>query len=237
MYVVVYWVVVTYYQSFWTLFLAPAIGTLVIPAWLAVRPVNPYRHMYARIEGKDENLDSTNPAARELVSILASTDSWFFVLKIAILNCLGLVLIMLAITLIRMQTLDWIFRIEDVAVGSFLFAMPSTGLLGNLLLRRTFLNWRPLPQSLLSMPPGETRRLEDVSTRQSGRFMVALICRFSSYLAIAQAIFAAARYMGGGFVLLDRVLVTFLIGLLCFAISWKLGFQGLGLDWKPPRAG
>lgn len=223
--------IVSRYHSVWVYFVPPVVGPIVTSIVLFLRPVNPYKNMLARLEGRSEDLAQSDPAARKLVSILMSAEGRRYVLKVGVVNSIVLFAIAWILTLAKIGGLDWTFSLDDVVVLSLFFAMASMGLQINVALRWAILRWRP------SVPIATTEsKLGHSNARfqcNGGRFILALILRFSAYLAIGRAILAIMMYTVGKLVLLDRAFVTLLFGLICFAVSWKLGFQGVGLKWQP----
>jgi len=132
------------YSTRWTFVAAPALGPLATAVFFAVRPLNPYRNIYAQIEGKQETLIMRDPAAQRLVALLGSRQARLFVLKAGLLNSLILVSVAAVIVLFLPKPFPSTLKVrEEVLIESaFLFSMPSMALQGTLLFQWAFRNWK-----------------------------------------------------------------------------------------------
>jgi hypothetical protein len=86
-------------HSAWVYFIPPVVAPLLVSVVLIVEPFNPYRNLFARLEGRDITVSETDPYALRLRELLASKKAQSLVLRtgilLALLSCVAMGLIAL----------------------------------------------------------------------------------------------------------------------------------------------
>jgi len=126
------------FNNVWLYYVPTGSGPLVALAFLYVRPLNPYRSLFARIDRMVEpKRGDASPQAR-LVCILASRSAFGVSIAVAVGTSLALLGLAWLVSLSRRQPATSSLDVGAVLTFTAIFAIMSLGLQCHCLLRWTF---------------------------------------------------------------------------------------------------
>jgi hypothetical protein len=124
------------------LYLVPSVmGPILGAVFLMIRPLNPYRSLFADLEGKDEEHIQSDPAAVRMMTLLGSRRAKRVLISSGTLSAVLLCIISWGISVVVDRPLNWTFDVGAVVTVTVIFAIFSLGPHCYFLLRWVFRSW------------------------------------------------------------------------------------------------
>jgi len=135
-------IVLTYRtHSPWVYFIPPPLGSLLASLTFILEPFNPYRNLYARLEGRKLEDCQNDPNAQRLLSLLGSQKARNVLVRTGFLLAISLCLLMLLVTLLQPAPFNSTLVPVDLVFNTFGFWIAALSINVHFLLSWAFREW------------------------------------------------------------------------------------------------
>ena len=121
-------IVLTYRtHSVWVYFIPPPLGSLLASLVFVLEPYNPYRNLFARLEGRNIEDSQNDPSAQRLLFLLGSQKARNLSVRTGFLLAISLCILMALVTLLQPTPFKSTFVPLDFVFNTFGFWVASLG--------------------------------------------------------------------------------------------------------------